>query len=363
MGKGSKAPAAPDAYQTASAEAQFNRLDTYSPSGSGTRYGYTDANGNFVQGVAPKGQQSAVQAIESPWEKSIREMLQPASTDLVGRFINDNVTNMPDAAKPKDTSALAKQIYDAGYARMAPQFEQQNDRLLTNLQARGIPVGAEAFGEAYATQQQGVNDALQQLSLGAQEQASNEQARQFGLDSAARQNAISEIVAAMGGSFSPPSATPSGNAAGVNYSGLVGKQYDAEMQQYQMKQQQAAQTAGAIGSLGAGLLMKCSRAFKNVGPEITDRQDGPVISIVDLSDAVCQMPLHVWSYRPEHAPEGDGEVVHIGPMAEDFHRLTGIGDSKTISVIDAFGVVFGALKDALTRVEVLERRFHGEAVH
>ena len=363
MGKGGKAPEAPDAYETASAEAQFNRLDTYSPSGSGTRYGYTDAKGNFVQGVAPQGSQSAVQTVESQWEKAIREALQPASTSLVNRMVSDNVTNMPGAARPKDTSALAQQIFDAGYARMAPQFEQENNRILTNLQARGIPVGAEAFSEASAAQQQQVNDAMQQLTLGAQEQAAGEQSRQFALDSATRQNSISEIVAAMGGSYNPPNASASGNAAGVDYSGLVGQQYQNELGRYNAQQQQKAQTAGAIGSIGAGLLMKCSRDFKNVGPEINDGDNGPVISIADLSDAVCQMPLHVWAYRPDHAPAGDGEVTHIGPMAEDFHRLTGIGDAKTNSVIDAFGVVFGALKDALTRVAVLERCIGGKAVH
>ena len=72
MGK-SSAPPPPDPYKTASAEAQFNRLNTYSPSGSGVRYGYTDASGNFVQGLAPEGSQSAVKQIERPWEASIRE--------------------------------------------------------------------------------------------------------------------------------------------------------------------------------------------------------------------------------------------------------------------------------------------------
>lgn len=369
MGKGGRAPEAPDAYETASAEAQFNRLDTYSPSGSGTRYGYTDANGNFVQGVAPQGSQSAVQTVESQWEKAIREALQPASTSLVNRMVSDNVTNMPGAARPKDTSALAQQIFDAGYSRMAPQFEQENNRLLTNLQARGIPVGAEAFSEASAAQQQQVNDAMQQLTLGAQEQAAGEQSRQFALDSATRQNSISEIVAAMGGSYNPPNASASGNAAGVNYSGLVGQQYQNELARYNAQQQQRSQAAGAIGGIGAalisnpGLLMKCSRDFKNVGPEITEGADGPVISIADLSDAVCHMPLHVWAYRPDHAPAGDGEVTHIGPMAEDFHALTGLGDSKSISVIDAVGVLFAALKETVLRLHALERHYDGVRVH
>ena len=362
MGKGGKAPEAPDAYETASAEAQFNRLDTYSPSGSGTRYGYTDAKGNFVQGVAPQGSQSAVQTVESQWEKAIREALQPASTSLVNRMVSDNVTNMPDAARPKDTSGLAQQIFDAGYARMAPQFEQENSRLLTNLQARGIPVGAEAFSEASAAQQQQVNDAMQQLTLGAQEQAAGEQSRQFALDSATRQNSISEIVAAMGGSYNPPNASASGNAAGVNYSGLVGQQYQNELGRYNAQQQQKAQTAGAIGSIGAGLLMKCSRDFKDVGPEIGGR-DVPSMTGDLLTDCVVRLPIHEWTYKAEHAPEGDGMVTHIGPMAEDFHALTGLGDGKSISVIDAVGVLFAALKETVLRLHALERHYDGVRVH
>lgn len=254
--KSSSAPKAPDPYETASTEAQFNRLDTYSPSGSGTRYGYTDATGNFVQGVAPEGFQSAVQTIESPWEKSIREALQPASVDLVGRVITDNISGMPDAARAKDTSGLAQQIFDTGYARMAPQFEKENGRLLTNLQARGIPVGAEAFDDAVKTQQQSVNDALQQLTLGATEAAGQEQSRQYALDASARQNSIAELVAAMGGSYSPPSATPSGNTAGVNYSGLAQQNYQNEMNAYNQKQQQNAGIASTVGNLGAAMLTK-----------------------------------------------------------------------------------------------------------
>lgn len=364
MGKSSKAPAAPDPYKTASAEAQFNRLDTYSPSGSGVRYGYTDAKGNFVQGVAPEGFQAAQQTVESPWEKSIREALQPASTSLMNRLITDNITNMPGTAQPKDTSALAKQIFDAGYARMAPQFEKQNNRLLTNLQARGIPVGADAFKDAYSAQQQSVNDAMQQLSLGAQEQAANEQSRQYALDSSARQNSMAEIAAMMGGTYNPPNATPSGSASGINYSGLVGQKYQADLAQYNANQQQKAQTMGALGSLGAGLLMKCSRDFKDVGPEVVDAPAGLKVTISDMSDAVCQLPIHIWSYKPAHAPDGDRLETHIGPMAEDFHRLTGIGGNpRAISVIDGFGVILCALKDALNRINVLERHARGEVVH
>jgi hypothetical protein len=263
MGKGNKAPAAPDPYKTAAAEAQFNRLDTYSPSGSGQRYGYTDPNtGQFLQGVAPEGAQSAVSTMESPWEKQIREALQPASVSLTNRVIADNITGMPDAPRAQDRGSVAKSIYDRTLSMIMPGIEKANSRLLTNLQARGIPVGAEAFNDAYGEQQRQTQDTLSRLAMDADIAGGQEQSRLFSLDQASRQGAIAELVAAMGGGYNPPSATPSGNAAGVNYSGAVGQKYQADLAQYNSNQQAKAQTFGALGSLGGAMLMKSDRRLK-----------------------------------------------------------------------------------------------------
>ena len=257
MGKkgGSSAPAAPDPYKTASAEAQFNRLNTYGPGGGGTRYGYTDANGNFIAGVAPQGYQSAVKTIESPVERAMRLALEPASLDLTRRVIRDNISGMPDAARVKDRGTVAQSIFDRTFSLMAPAIEKGNSRLLTNLQSRGIPIGSEAFNEAYGDQQTRTQDTISRLAMDADINAGNEQTRQFGLDSASRSNAIAELVAAMGGGYNPPTNAPSGNAPGVNYSGLVGEKYKNDLAQYQSDQQNRTATMGALGSLGGALLM------------------------------------------------------------------------------------------------------------
>lgn len=204
MGKGSKAPAAPDPYKTASTEAQFNRLDTYGPSGSGTQYGYTDASGNFVRGLAPQGSQAAIKQNETEFEKQIRQMLEPASVSLTGRIVNDNINGMPDAARVGDRGTVAKSIFDRNYSMMKPAIDKNNDKLLTNLQARGIPVGAEAFNEAYGEQQRQTQDTISRLAQDADINAGGEQSRQFGLDASARSNSIAELVAAMGGGYNPP---------------------------------------------------------------------------------------------------------------------------------------------------------------
>lgn len=345
------APAAPDPYKTASTEAQFNRLDTYGADGSGTRYGYTDSTGKFVQGVAPPGQQSAVTSIESAAQKAIRTALEPASVALTNRVITDNITGMPEAARVQGRGTVAQSIFDRTASMLQPAIEKTQSRLLTNLQSRGIPIGSAAFNDAYGEQQKQAQDTLSRLAMDADVQAGQEQSRQFGLDAAARSNSIAELVAAMGGGYNPPSSAPNGNAAGVNYSSLVGEKYKADLNQYNADQQNRAATAGALGSLGGSLLLKSSMFFKDV--------EGTVY-VHDVADGLLETPVLSWRYQPAM---GEGTERHVGVMAEHFHRTFGLGDGRTIPIVDAVGVLMAALQSALLRIASLERSLLREHVH
>ena len=55
-------------------------------------------------------------------------------------------------------------------------------------------------------------------------------------------------------------------------------------------------------------------------------------------EAVRRLPVSRWKYR------GD-TTEHVGPMAQDFKEAFGLGDGKTISVIDAIGVLFAAVRE------------------
>ena len=58
-----------------------------------------------------------------------------------------------------------------------------------------------------------------------------------------------------------------------------------------------------------------------------------------------------WRYNADTGWEtGD----HIGPYAEDFRELFGIGDGSTINIIDALGVALSAIKGLAEKVERLE---------
>ena len=50
------------------------------------------------------------------------------------------------------------------------------------------------------------------------------------------------------------------------------------------------------------------------------------------------LPLKTWKYKGE-------ETTHFGPMAQDFKRIFGIGDGKTLHLADVMGVVLATAKE------------------
>lgn len=78
----------------------------------------------------------------------------------------------------------------------------------------------------------------------------------------------------------------------------------------------------------------------------------------EVLDKVAAIPVSRWSYKTE------GNVRHIGPMAQDFYAAFALGtDDKGITTIDAEGVALAAIqglhsmvKDQAVRIEVLDKR-------
>ncbi|REJ75164.1 MAG: hypothetical protein DWQ36_06350 [Acidobacteria bacterium] len=63
------------------------------------------------------------------------------------------------------------------------------------------------------------------------------------------------------------------------------------------------------------------------------------VNPADLLAKVAELTVATWRYKSE-----DATSRHIGPFAEDFQRLFGVGDGETISVIDAQGVTLAAIQ-------------------
>jgi hypothetical protein len=68
-----------------------------------------------------------------------------------------------------------------------------------------------------------------------------------------------------------------------------------------------------------------------------------------LLDALTSLPLSKWRYKSDPP-----EVLHIGPMAQDFKATFGVGaDDRHIFQIDAEGVSFAAIQALAHRLETV----------
>ena len=94
----------------------------------------------------------------------------------------------------------------------------------------------------------------------------------------------------------------------------------------------AAGTAGVLLAPGGGSWSSVSdRACKeNVAP----------IDARDVLERLRALPLSTWNFKTQ-----DASVRHMGPIAQDFHALFGLGPSPTtIDTIDADGVALAAIQ-------------------
>ncbi len=91
----------------------------------------------------------------------------------------------------------------------------------------------------------------------------------------------------------------------------------------------------SLSSGGLGLALQISQqSDRNV-----KREFAPV-DTANILNRVAQLPITTWSYKAE-----DQSVRHIGPMAQDFAAMFGVGqDDKHINMVDANGIALAAIQ-------------------
>jgi len=129
----------------------------------------------------------------------------------------------------------------------------------------------------------------------------------------------------------------SANAQGLGQQGnLLNTQYQQQLQSWQANQASMSGLMSGVGGI-LGLAFGSDETIK------TDKKK-PGRSLLQ---AVENMPVEEWTYKPG---KGDGGR-HVGTYAQDFKRETGMGDGKTINVIDAIGTAMGAIKELAAKVD------------
>lgn len=95
---------------------------------------------------------------------------------------------------------------------------------------------------------------------------------------------------------------------------------------------------GGIGSIASAFTTPCSRELKN-----------PISkpSTKEILDQVNKLDIETWRYK-------DIDRVHLGPYAEDVLEKLGIGNGKSINMLDMVGALFASVQELSKQLKDLQ---------
>lgn len=336
-----KSPSPPDPVKTADAQAQANKEAVLE-----------SAKVNQINEITPWGSLTYTGEIGSPDRTRITEFspetqrqfeLQSQIANILGQEAVDRagyvdsgpftLDNLPD------TSGYEQAAYERAIGLMRPDWERQDRQLQTRLSNQGIPVGSEAYADAISPierERERVRTAAAFDAMNAGRSMRSQDINEMLLE---RTQPMNELAAILQGS--PALGQPQfGQAA--QYQVAPTDAMTPIMNNYNQQSQSHNAMMGGLFSLGGALgsaAILCSVEFKeNYRPAS------------EILPRIESLTVEAWDYKPGY---GDGGT-HIGPYAEEFKALFGVGDGKTINVIDAFGVCLLGIKELTERVKYLE---------
>lgn len=262
------APAAPDPLKTAAAQTGMNRdtavsqqitnmVNQKNADGSSISYdrsgeeSYVDSTGKtitqprFTQTSAFSAPQQEIFNIGQDTEKNIA---------TIGRDQSGRIGDLLGTPLKLGNEATESRLMELGRKRLDPQFARDEETLRTRMANSGITQGSQAWNAEMGRMGETRNDAMNQLLLSGRQQANQEIMSE-------RNQPINEITALMSGSqVSNPQQnnTPTANVAGVDYTGLVRDNYNAQVAQQQMKNANNQAMMGGLfklaGTLGSAAI-------------------------------------------------------------------------------------------------------------
>lgn len=268
MGK-PKSPAPPDprdtsaaatgtSVGTAIANTMMGNVNQVGPSGSLT-YGQT---GNYTFKDPYTGQSYDLPTFTattslSPEQQAIYDLNTQTQTNLGGlasdqsSFLKDYLGQDRQLLQPDE--ALRNRAEETLMARLNPQIERDRAATEARLANQGIGIGSRAYSAAQGDMATAANDARLGAILG----AGDEQARDFSVRSAARNQPINEIMALLSGSqvqtpnfqMNQPSQIPTTDNAGI-----INTNFNQRQQNYQNEMSAWNNTWGGLFGMGAAAL-------------------------------------------------------------------------------------------------------------
>jgi hypothetical protein len=329
LGKKTSAPAAPDPAATAAAQAAANKeavresalvnqINQVSP------YGNVNYTGAIGESDPTTGAPLRTQTLTLPPEVqailSGQQGIAGQLTDFAGQFaprVAEGLatpfsTENLGVNRPQITGDTRNQVAEALLGRLEPQFARDEAAMQNRLANQGINVGSEAYGAASDDFSRARNDAR----LAAQAQAGAEESRQYGLESNAYQQAISdallnrtqglnEVSALVQGApaINMPNA-PSPAQYQVNPADITGANalgYQGAWNNYKAQQDRQNAQMGGLFQLGAAAI-----------PLLSDRRVKTDVKRIGATDG----GLPVYTFRYIGSP-----VTQMGVMADEVETV------------------------------------------
>ena len=168
--KGSTRVEAPDPFEIASADAAFNRIDQFTPTGNLT---FTDRPGGPVgaSNVATLTLPPEIQALFESQTQSDQQLLNLALGRQEGfeAGLPDLVTGLSSTLEDFDRGGIESALFDRGSNLLNRQFDREEDSLRQSLANRGLTGTSDELGEAATTEfglfRSGKADAFENLAL------------------------------------------------------------------------------------------------------------------------------------------------------------------------------------------------------
>lgn len=262
---------------------------TYSQSGTHKQYDpYTGKTYDIPTYTATQELSEAGQAIKNE---------QDAASLNLSTLAKNQSGRLDDLlSKPVDLSndAVEARLMELGSKRLQPLLDQRRAANETDLINRGIRPGSDNYASAQNTQNQGENDAYNQLLLTGRAQSVQEAL-------AARNQPINEITALMSGSQVSQPNFVNANMPTIpttDTAGLINANYDQKMNVYNQKMAQSQNLLGGLFGLGSAFIKSDRRAKTDI-KQVGKTSDGQKI----------------YSYRYK-----EGGPIHIGLMAQEVEK-------------------------------------------
>lgn len=261
--------------------------------------------------------------------------------DVAGQQLNNIFSQGYNAATGLATSDLARQLQaqqlnqSAGLTGQQLNLGAANQLAGLSDQQRQQLFGNAAMLEGVGAQQQ----AMEQAQLD-QAQAQWREAQNYPRQQVEFLSGITGNMPSLGGTTTAPVSRNVG--AGALGGALAGAQLFGTGGAL-------AGTAGITGGMGAAggalLGLLSDQNIKSGRRPVRDE---------DVLAAFERTPIERWRYDPAKGGPDDGGVEHIGPMAQSVAENLGIGNGRSIPVVDMMGTQMAATKALAKKVRKLE---------